>query len=235
MAYKRADLYLNQMESKNLNSPKGILNPEPSDEPIFGGLQTSDTKYGTERSYFHPHEHLGSTEMNSSSMQISTQQSLNFKKSFFLNSPKRSIPSTPVGLSGKLKGLKDQSLNLKLSEKLKSLEGKSDMERQSEMIETEPLVDLNDQRYQSFREPALDTSLLMEGENDIVIPHLRWCAFCKAEVTTEAIYITNNKTFWSAVGIFLSGGFLGCFLLPYMTNACKGVRLICHSCKRTLL
>ena len=234
MAYKHSSLYLNPSEFRTHSSPRGILNPEPSDEPIFGGLQTSDTRYGGEKSYFHPHDMIG-TEMNSSSLQASTQHSLNLKKSFFLNSPRRSIPTTPFGLSNKLKEPKDYSLSLRLHEKLKNLEVKSDIERQSEVLVMNPLVDIHDKNFQSFREPALENSMIMEGENDIAIPHLRWCAYCRAEVTTKFLYINTNKTFWSAVGIFLTGGIFGCFLIPYMTNTCKGARLICHKCNRILL
>ena len=84
-------------------------------------------------------------------------------------------------------------------------------------------------------EPRMDTSLIIEGRDDIEIPHLRWCAACKAEVMTRVVHVNDSKTFWSAVGIFLAGGVFGCFLLPYVTNTCKGVRLICHKCERTLL
>ena len=62
-------------------------------------------------------------------------------------------------------------------------------------------------------------------------PTLRWCAYCTKETTTEIQYKNSSKTFISAATIFLLGGFLGCFLLPYVTNTCKDMKTVCHVCK----
>ncbi|OMJ71704.1 hypothetical protein SteCoe_30012 [Stentor coeruleus] len=64
------------------------------------------------------------------------------------------------------------------------------------------------------------------------IPSLRWCAYCSKENSTEIEYRNSSKTFWASVGIFLAGGILGCFMLPYTMNSCKDTRLLCHVCKR---
>lgn len=228
MAYKRSDLALSPSEFVSHKH----LQPELSEDPVF---HTYDTKCATEKSYLHPHDQISNSELNTSSLQFSTQHSMNFKKSFFLTSPKRSVPSTPFMLSTKLKELQGQSLNLKLQEKLRLLEGSASVERKSEKKHLEPMMEVHKGRYNSMYEPILESSLVMEGAEDIEVPHLRWCASCGAEVTTKAVYVNTNKTFWSAVGIFLTGGVFGCFLLPYMTNSCKGVRLVCHKCDRTLL
>ena len=66
------------------------------------------------------------------------------------------------------------------------------------------------------------------------IPTLLWCAYCKGEMTTVVRYVSNSNTFLSSVGIFVSGGILGCFLLPYMTNSCKSPQLLCRNCGRVL-
>lgn len=63
-------------------------------------------------------------------------------------------------------------------------------------------------------------------------PCLRWCAFCGKETCTEVEYKNSNTTFWASLGIFLAGGVLGCFLLPYSMNSCKDMKTVCHICKR---
>jgi len=66
------------------------------------------------------------------------------------------------------------------------------------------------------------------------ISRLKWCAYCKAERTTEVKYQNSRKTLLSAISIFFMGGVFGCFMVPYMTNTCKQVKIICHTCKRPL-
>lgn len=72
------------------------------------------------------------------------------------------------------------------------------------------------------------------GKGNSEIPTLMWCANCKGEMATGVVYVNNSKTFWSSVGIFLSGGVLGCFLLPYCTNYCKSVQVVCTKCGRVV-
>ena len=236
MAYKRSDLQLNPSDLSPITASSKFLHPEYSEDPILRHQHTSDTKYPTGKSYLHPTEAFSTPELNSSSLQASTQHSMTFKNSFFLASPKHSLPSSPGLLSNKIKEFQGQGVNLKLEQKLRRLEISASVGRESEVLHAEPMVDYHREKFNnSMIEPILENSLVMEGPNDIEIPHLRWCAACMAEVTTQVVYINSNKTFWSAVGIFLSGGIFGCFLLPYMSNSCKGVRLICHNCGRTLL
>ena len=60
---------------------------------------------------------------------------------------------------------------------------------------------------------------------------LNWCPYCRRETVTTKVYRNSSKTFWSSVAIFLSGGFLGCFLLPYACNKCKDDAYQCKRCK----
>lgn len=209
-------------------SPQRYLNPEPSEEPEFKPYK----KPVPEKSLANASDLRISTELNSSSLQISTQQSINFKKSFFLTSPKRSIPTTPVLLANKLKEIQGQSLTMKLGEKLRDLEEDIILSRKTEGANTEkPVIS---ERLFDLNNGEMEAELELEGGVHPEIPHLRWCAYCKAEVLTEVEYVNTEKTFWSSVGIFLAGGVFGCFLLPYMTNYCKGVKIVCHACKRPL-
>ena len=66
------------------------------------------------------------------------------------------------------------------------------------------------------------------------IPTLAWCAYCKGEIRTQVNYVNSSKTFWSSVGIFLMGGVVGCFLLPYFTDKCKNPQLVCSRCQHKL-
>lgn len=210
------------------SSPQRYLNPEPSDEPEF----KPNKKLLPEKSLANASEARISTELNSSSLQISTQQSINFKKSFFLTSPKRSMPATPLLLANKLKEIQGQSLTMKLGEKLKDLEEDMKVRSNTEGAETEKPV-INSPLF-DLKNGEIEAELELEDECKLEIPHLKWCAYCKAEVLTEVEYVNTNKTFWSSVGIFFAGGIFGCFLLPYMTNYCKGVKVVCHVCKRPL-
>ena len=236
MASKRLDLLLPPSESTIRRSPSKILHPEFSENPVIRKRLPSDTKDSTSKSYKHADDNLASPDLNSSSAQLSTQHSLHFKKSFFTSAQKSSVPSTSFLLSQNLNYMQEQNLSLRVEVKLKHLHHTEGIERRSEMLWTEPITDTRRQmNFNSMTESRLDTSLVMEGANDIQIPHLRWCAACKAEVTTRVVYVNDSTTFWSAVGIFLTGGVFGCFLLPYMTNTCKGVSVICNNCERVLL
>ena len=82
---------------------------------------------------------------------------------------------------------------------------------------------------ESFEAGEIDYS---KGNKEI--PTLLWCAYCKGEMTTVVKYVNTSMTFFSSLGIFLSGGIFGCFLLPYMTNSCKSPQLLCRNCERVL-
>ncbi|OMJ69880.1 hypothetical protein SteCoe_32269 [Stentor coeruleus] len=233
MANRNLEIHLTPSLTPRTEQSSRFFQPEPSEEPHFSLNHNNYTKLGIEKSDCLQADTRMSTEMNSSSLQTSTMQSINFKRSFCLNSPKRSVPQTPLMLSLKAKELQEQNLMPKLEERLKSLENQNNVYRKSENIESESLFDFNAERYNSvIQEP--DDNISFEGNEDMKIPQLMWCASCGAEVMTKVEYVNTDKTFWAAMGILLSGGFLGCFLIPYMTNSCKGVRVRCHKCERIL-
>lgn len=189
--------------------------PELSDEPII-------TKK-SQRFNLPVADPILITDLNNSSLQLSTQHSLNTKKSFSVFSPKHSIPSAARFLK-KVKKTEDQaSINQELDGNLKLLES-----------ENSPHKDEIGKSFEIETEKETEAALVFEGDENYEIPHLRWCAFCAAEVVTEIEYVNNEKTFWTSVGIFFAGGIFGCFMLPYMTNLCKGVKLVCHKCKRPI-
>lgn len=233
MSYKRSDLILSSSSSPRAAFSSKYPPAEYSEEPHFSAYHHNDTKFPSEKQDSYPADTRMSTEMNSSSLQTSTVQSLNLKRSFCLNSPKRSVPQTPVLLSIKAKELQEQNLHLKLEERLQKLETQNGAYKKLETPESDSIFDINADRYNTvIQEP--EENISFEGNEDMKIPQLMWCASCGAEVMTKIEYVNTEKTFWAAMGILLSGGFLGCFLIPYMTNTCKGVRIRCHKCDRIL-
>ena len=88
----------------------------------------------------------------------------------------------------------------------------------------------------SYKTSTIDEAKLsqLDLEFDSSIPSLRWCAYCKGEIATEVIYVNSEKTFWASLAIFLSGGVLGCFLLPYSLDSCKNLQVRCHRCKHVI-
>ncbi|OMJ95779.1 hypothetical protein SteCoe_666 [Stentor coeruleus] len=93
---------------------------------------------------------------------------------------------------------------------------------------------LRDTRISSPCEKIVQASEVHDDYEFGGIPSLMWCAYCGKESATEILYKNTSKTLISSIGIFLTGGFLGCFLLPYMSSSCKQTVLICHTCKREI-
>ena len=84
-------------------------------------------------------------------------------------------------------------------------------------------------------EDIKEASLIEEGETTRrSVPKLRWCPACAAETTAYVEFCPAKKTLWAALGIFLLGGVLGCFALPYMTDHCKEARVVCGKCHHVL-
>jgi hypothetical protein len=228
MSYNSPDNVVSPAELTTSQSIQGLQNPELSEEPAFRDNKCSLTEKPPKSQ--EPHQ---SSDMNSSSLQLSTQQSVNFKRSFSLLSPKRSVQLTPHLISNKLKDTLGRTLTLRLNQKLKHLEEDSNLPKTQEP-HIYPSALKDDEQFIDSPKPALENYLALEGNDDNEIPHLRWCASCKGEVKTEIEYVNSRKTFWASVGIFMTGGVLGCFLLPYMTNSCKGVKVVCHKCRKAL-
>ena len=95
---------------------------------------------------------------------------------------------------------------------------------------------------ESYESPVKNHSIAVKVEEEdgsitrrnIEIPQLAWCAYCGGERMTKVNFVNDSTTFWSSVAIFLSGGVFGCFLLPYMSNYCKGVQVVCSQCERVI-
>lgn len=64
------------------------------------------------------------------------------------------------------------------------------------------------------------------------LPTLDWCAYCVGERQFIQEFRPSNKTLLASIGIFLSGGIFGCFLLPYITPCCQTVYKKCTHCNR---
>lgn len=228
-------------KSTNWQTPhsKFSLHPELSEDPNYASLNTSATKNMAEKSGLNPLDY----KFGTNSVQASTQHSLNLKHSFSMpgvHMSKELSESYPYNPSA------ESSLKSSLKYELKNIlkEVNEDEKEQKESEENQA----QDKHRRIWKSEDFDSQWKNEDidkefkasqevtvfEGDLQIPQLKWCAYCKAEVMTEVVYVNNGKTFWSAVGIFLSGGFLGCFLLPYMSNSCKGVKVMCHNCGRVL-
>ena len=221
-----------------------FLQPELSDEGNFASLNSSLTKNLYEKPNPGHLDLRSSNEATQKSLQASTQHSLSLKQSFFNRSEAklREFNEAEANHSGN-SSLKS-TLRTDFKQFLKEFEENDTNCIRDRRKCSKSLNDFNElgkskslgfikSVQNNFFELEADLAQDVENENlDLMIPRLRWCAFCKAEVMTQVEYVNNSKTFWSAVGIFLSGGFLGCFLIPYMSNSCKGARLVCHSCGR---
>ena len=134
-----------------------------------------------------------------------------------IRSPFPAKPGTDKSQSRRLHSTLEQKL-LKIEESSKT----KILDKSSEYPENMKIaIDIEDQ-YE------FDT----HSRKSLEIPRLIWCAACRAEKMTQVRYVNDSKTFWSSIGIFLSGGVFGCFMLPYILNSCKGVEVLCGSCGR---
>ena len=88
-------------------------------------------------------------------------------------------------------------------------------------------------READFAKPAEPCGTL-SSELSPTIPRLRWCPFCCKETLVCAEYRPTAKPFWAALGIFVSGGVLGCFALPYLSRSCQQAALVCRTCNHSL-
>ena len=114
----------------------------------------------------------------------------------------------------------------KLSHKLRKL--KRELEEEKDDFE----VPFPSQFGQHVR-PA-EQFFTLESEGPPVRPQLKWCPACSRETMAITTYRPTAKTLWTSLGIFFTGGVLGCFLVPYLTDNCKEVELHCSHCNSTL-
>jgi len=142
-----------------------------------------------------------------------------FLRSLLNTSPRTSFPKATFFS----KKIREAGLT-RLQEKLSKLE--QEFKAETSEIPEEP------ERFE-----VKEATFVEEEELDLQrpeIPKLRWCAYCRAERRTEVSFVNTSKTLWSAISIFMLGGVLGCFMLPYFTNSCKKAKLKCHNCKHAL-
>lgn len=66
------------------------------------------------------------------------------------------------------------------------------------------------------------------------VPGLIWCSYCKGEKLYTLDHKPSNYTFLASLGIFLAGGVLGCFLVPYLIPSCQSSYKKCSQCQRHL-
>ena len=214
MATKKSEIYSSRLNSPRSNTYRG-MHSDLSDDMRVTSINTIETK-NYEKSYLNPLELRTSHDL---SLQASTQNSLSFKNSFSFLSPKKG-------------SINQDSIHIRTNSdkfSLRELNKSSDLS----ILKNSNSAHIQDDLALSVREDENDM-IEFEGPDDLKIPSLKWCAHCRAEVMTQVSYVNNRKTFWSAVGIFLSGGVFGCFLLPYMSDSCKGMKVKCHRCDRVL-
>ena len=86
--------------------------------------------------------------------------------------------------------------------------------------------------HDNIEQTEAELMLNLEDENEEI--SLKWCAFCQKETTSVKTFRNSSKTFWASMGILMSGGFLGCFLLPYASDHCKQPEIVCTKCSHIL-
>ena len=74
----------------------------------------------------------------------------------------------------------------------------------------------------------------VDSEEEATGLSLEWCPHCGCETTAAVEFRPSQKTFYTSLGIALTGGVLGCFLLPYVTTSCKQGHKVCTHCKHSL-
>ncbi|KAA0191122.1 hypothetical protein FBUS_04483 [Fasciolopsis buskii] len=57
------------------------------------------------------------------------------------------------------------------------------------------------------------------------------CQTCQQPTMTITTYHVGAMTWIAAALIFICGGILGCFLIPFYTNCCKDVKHTCPVCE----
>lgn len=82
--------------------------------------------------------------------------------------------------------------------------------------------------------PVPAQEMLLADETRAGIPALKWCASCSRETTTRVLYKSTARTFLASVAFLLSGGLLGCCVLPYLADSCKQSSLQCGHCSHTV-
>ncbi|TNN18332.1 Lipopolysaccharide-induced tumor necrosis factor-alpha factor isoform 1 [Schistosoma japonicum] len=83
--------------------------------------------------------------------------------------------------------------------------------------------------------PKVSLDKIPESENESTMklgrsPKSFRCECCQHVTVTRTTYQVGALTWIMAVVIFLCGGILGCFLIPFLVDCCKDVRHECPFC-----
>ncbi|CAH8666937.1 unnamed protein product [Heterobilharzia americana] len=83
--------------------------------------------------------------------------------------------------------------------------------------------------------PKLSISKNPEAESDQTkklgrLPKSFRCECCQQVTVTRTTYQIGALTWLMAAFIFLCGGILGCFLIPFFVDCCKDVKHVCPFC-----
>lgn len=157
----------------------------------------------------------------------------NMKSSFNISQDLRSKESSLKKLDEKLNRITEEFASARNSDRFPLRETGFETERMRD-FNSERIYDSKDSKYYLSTERSTMARVMPDEYELTDHPVLKWCAYCTRETTTEITFRNTTKTFMSSLGIFLFGGFLGCFLLPYMTNSCKEMKSVCHVCKREI-
>lgn len=131
--------------------------------------------------------------------------------------PKHALNSSKKLFRSREKLLNDSSscsVQERLSGRLQALEFELSDSGQSHLVNIQPAEFVSE-----------ETSEIFTGAQK-----LKWCPSCRREATAKLIYVPTQKTLWASLGILLTGGVFGCFLLPYMSSNCQSCRLQCNNC-----
>jgi LITAF-like zinc ribbon domain len=157
-----------------------------------------------------------------------------------------SLADTTINFSPQIKTISPCRRLNALGTQLGSVEKKLDSDKKSKLLLEEKLKKIENDyikisaqtcKFNPEPKPGVFIDFSYEGADNKLskdLPGLMWCGYCKGEMATDIKFVNSSMTFMSSIGIFLSGGILGCFLLPYATNCCKSARIICKKCGRTL-
>jgi hypothetical protein len=213
--------------------------------PIRPTISASPDMRHIERSFISPPQHLDTAEsVNVSQIYRSGGNESSIFRSFLSTTrgshifPKGSYES----LAQKVKKYQAESGTAReqLKEKLIKLEEEISNKNPTVRLEVPDRYETTEVKDWKSKLPfdlsflgAVKAERIDEHEIELNVrkPMLKWCGFCRADRSTEVVFETSSKTFWSSVAIFFLGGMFGCFMLPYYSARCKDPKLICHVCK----
>ncbi|CAH8594899.1 unnamed protein product [Schistosoma turkestanicum] len=145
----------------------------------------------------------------------------------YLNLPITSAGSTPVSPATSRASIACIPLSIQ-AQLQQSQAVKSDQPSIVKSTTSAPLA-------KTFVTPKVSISKVPDPELDPTkklgrLPKSFQCSCCQHVTVTRTTYHVGVLTWLMAVLIFLCGGVLGCFLIPFFTNCCKDVKHECPFC-----